>query len=315
MQILKIVLGSLLFGSAQNIKAQEISTNPVHKAGLEESKKAVDQHKKELAAGVDTRLPWQKLKGYEQHKFLSRIKGSHKVEIHPVTQVSGITTGLVIAYGHVIAGPYVLEDIDEKLIINGVQVKPSVLVEKIRRDKFEKHRTESASAQKISKIRNDVQEYYKSHVLISPKTTVKNTILAMINNSTDVFKNPEWKSDDSIEVELSDSGLKYRIVLSESELNYQNSVFKNLTKERLKKNREGFVNFYKKALESGGTLVFLSADYEVGGENVREKVVPIMKEKGLTREQRIEKMHSVSIDYGFAEDIVDNYIPNEWERH
>lgn len=283
-------------------------------SGLDDSFKAVAQRKKELSSGVDTRLPWEKLKGYEQHKFLSRIKGSHKIDIHPVTPSTGIATGMVIAYGHIFRGPYLLEDTDGKLVINGVQVKPSLFIEKIQKEALTQNRTESAAPTKIDKITKDVQSYYKWHILIFPKSLVKNRILAMISSSSDVFKNPKWKSDDSIEVELADCGLKYRITLSPLKLYWQKLMF-TPTKKRLEQNRQDFMNLYRGPLLSGGTDIFVSDGYEVGVRDIRNKVVPIMKVEGLSREERIEKLHSVGIDYGLAEDIVDNYTPAEWTHH
>lgn len=53
-----------------------------------------------------------------------------KVDIQPKKPKKGIGTGLVIAYGHPIAPPYVVEYRGENLFVNDVQVKPSIVDER-----------------------------------------------------------------------------------------------------------------------------------------------------------------------------------------
>ena len=57
----------------------------------------------------NSRVPWQKETALKRHMLLTRIKGSRRIEIHPVRQAEGISTGLVIAYGHIIPPPYKIE--------------------------------------------------------------------------------------------------------------------------------------------------------------------------------------------------------------
>lgn len=313
MKTIKTILAVLVISAPLQVSAQDKGTAPaptkVSEANTSEALKAVEKRKAELKSGADTRLSWEKKTGYERHKALSGIKGSRNVEIHLVTPTDGIPTGLVIAYGHVIPGPYNVESIDEKLLINGVQVKPSIV--KARERKIKAATNSSDASAKAVKIERDVQDYYLSKIKTLPIADVKSKIADLISKSTDIYKNPEWLSDTALQVDLIGSSLQHTIRFSKSEAFVPS---KRVTAEQLKKGEDSYVEMYKSMLRAGQTVVFLSNESEVGGENIREKVNPIMKEKGLTKIQRIEKLHSAGIDYDFAEDISDNYVSSEWDR-
>ena len=57
-------------------------------------------------------------------------KRDRHISIQPHQPKKGITSGLVIAYGHRISPPYVIENKEGKLFVNGVQVKPSLINER-----------------------------------------------------------------------------------------------------------------------------------------------------------------------------------------
>lgn len=316
MKTIKMILAVLVVSAPLQVSAQDKGTAPAHAkasdANTSEALKAVEKRKAELKSGTDTRLSWEKKTGYERHKALSGIKGSRNVEIHLVTPTNGIPTGLVIAYGHVIPGPYNVESIDEKLLVNGVQVKPSIV--KARERKMKATGNNNDASIKAVKIERDVQKYYLNNVKTLPMADVKSKITDLINQSTDVYKNPEWLSDTALQVDLIGSSLQHTISFSKSRSFWENIPSKRVSAEQSKKSEESYVEMYKSMLRAGQTVVFLSNESEVGGENIREKVNPIMKEKGLTKTQRIEKLHSVGIGYELAEDIADNYVSSEWDH-
>jgi hypothetical protein len=63
--------------------------------------------------------------------------GLYRMPISPVRPESGITTGLVVAYGHILQPPYRVEARGDAVFVNGVQVisglQPPALVEQRRR--------------------------------------------------------------------------------------------------------------------------------------------------------------------------------------
>jgi hypothetical protein len=65
--------------------------------------------------------------GWESREFSEVEAGLYRLDINPVTPDSGIKTGFVIAYGHMLARPYRFETKgDSVLLVNRVQVYPEL---------------------------------------------------------------------------------------------------------------------------------------------------------------------------------------------
>lgn len=58
------------------------------------------------------------------------INVDRRIDIRPNKPKNGIVNGFIIAYGHRIKPPYLLEYKEDKLFVNGVQVKPSYIDER-----------------------------------------------------------------------------------------------------------------------------------------------------------------------------------------
>jgi hypothetical protein len=317
MKISKVVLIALAFTAPALLHAQGQSTTPAQAKdeNASEALKAVNTRKAELKSGVDTRLPLEKKTGLERHKLLSVIKGSHKIVIHPIKQSDGIKTGLVIAYGHVIPPPYTVEYVGEKLMINGVQISPSLVRERevVAQKKTHLVANKIDQAWKGAQIEYAAQKLYTSGLKTKSLEAVQGEISMLINKSTDVFQNPIWLGRKTLHVKLTGSGLLSSLQFSETpRVVEKEETTKRNAAERAEKSNASYLDLLRKQLEGGQTIVFLSNGCEVGGQGIHDQVNPIMKEMGLTRDQRIEKLHDAGVDYDFADDIVDNYDLNEW---
>lgn len=81
------------------------------------------------AAAETTKIQWT--------RPTPRIPGLYRMSINPERPDSGITTGLVVAYGHVLQPPYRVEARGQAVFVNGVQIDPPIrplgLIEKEKR--------------------------------------------------------------------------------------------------------------------------------------------------------------------------------------
>jgi len=320
MKIKKMILIALVFAVPVLLNAQEQSTAPAQakREGerTTEAVNAVKKHEAELKSGVDTRLPWEKKKGLERHKMLSVIHGTHKIDIHPAKQADGIKTGLVIAYGHIIPPPYKVEYVADKLVINGVQVKPSLIRERENdlQIKSAPPANKKEELWKGTKIEDVAQELYVNGLKNKPLEKVQREIIELISKSTDVYENPVWVSEKALRVQLAGSHIQYLMQFSEKPIVVLSPVeLKRQSDERTGKAQKSILESVKKQLEKGKTIGFLSNGGEVDHWDPRGDVNEVMGEKGLTKDQRIEKLHDKNFTYDIAVDIVDNYAPSEWQ--
>lgn len=303
MKILKISFIALIVFVPLFAIAQEQSTAPVR------------------GSGARTRLPWENKTGLERHKMLSVIQGSRKITVKPITQSEGINTGLVVAYGHVIPAPYKVEYLDNKLIINGVQVQPSLVREREDSSKKKNHPQVSATgkrdAWKGAKIDDTAQELYRNGLKTKSLENVHQEIIEYIKKSTDVYENPVWTGKNSLKVQLVGSHIQGFIQFSDKQrANVNSDELDKQAKERVNKVQELSVASIKRSLNNNGTLVFFSDGGQFNGaEDIRKSVNQIMENKALNRDERIEKLKDsiFSGDYEPAIDVVDNYGAAEWQ--
>ncbi|MBI5240067.1 MAG: hypothetical protein HY926_06315 [Elusimicrobia bacterium] len=268
----------------------------------------------------DARLPWEKETGLKQHMMLTRIKGSRKIDIHPVKQAEGITTGLVIAYGHVISPPYKFEYQGKKLFVNGVQVRPSLVLEREPRQLLPLlTRGQAEATFKGTQIQRAAQELYSSGLKTKPLKEVQAEIVALVMKSTDVFLRAEWISDRALNAKEVVSGAVSEMRFSADppvELTPKESQRRE--EENARWENEELTSRMRRVLGAGHCWIFLSqgtagdqGEFGIFGPKVNQ----IMAELGLTREQRIEKIKAEvgRGRYEFALDVVDNYDPAEWK--
>ncbi|MDD5628302.1 MAG: hypothetical protein PHU21_04510 [Elusimicrobia bacterium] len=241
----------------------------------------------------------------------STIKGSRKLNIEPGKQADGIKTGLIMAYGHIIRPPYKIEWKNDRLLVNGVQVIPSLIRQ---REKTEPPPQYSDSEEKQSRrrkeVKDSIREIYRNKIARNPRGEVKKEIMAYLARSTDVFQNPVWISEDELYIQEAETQIRHSISFegppppSESE-----------KKNNLVKARASYAQSIIKGLQQGAFIMFYSSGGNGSGRDPRQRVNKIMQEPGLSRDQRIELLkEKVFRNYDPALDVIENYNQDEWKQ-
>jgi hypothetical protein len=166
---------------------------------------AVKKHKAEIKNGTHKPSKLDKLKGLERYKFLSVIKGSHKIDIAPITPKDGIKTGIVIAYGHVIKPPYKIYYEGDNLMINNVQVRPSLVRERARKMKKFPKPFPKGYVSKSTQIDDAIKKMYMEGLKTKSVEEVQDEITEFILKSSDVYVNPKWTSDETMRIKFTGS--------------------------------------------------------------------------------------------------------------
>jgi hypothetical protein len=280
-----------------------------------QTKRALEKYKAEIKNGTYKPSKLDTLKGLERHKLLSVIKGSHKIDINPITPKDGVKTGLIIAYGHVIKPPYKIYYEGDNLMINNVQVQPSLVRE---RDRII-HKKKSISTEerkklgKKVKLREAAQKLYINGLKTKLIEEVQDEITELILKSSDVYKDPIWISDKSIELKIVGSELSGTMIFQKKPIVKKSPEAKRKWHEkRTKEMHESMLKSLKSTLETGYTLIFFSSGGYSWKWDFRHEINKIMGEKGLKKDEYIERIHEAKHSYGLAIDIVENYSPEEW---
>lgn len=257
--------------------------------------------------------PWDLPPGLERHAVLSKIKGNRQVAMRPTIPSDGINAGLVIAYGHVLQPPYRVDYEGDRLLINGVQIRPSLVLERERLQ----HPAPGLSDEMSQMVKRGevlvagARETYQRGKGKRPLELLQEDIRDILIKSSDTFVSVTWTRDDTVEVIYAISGIHYVVDLSKTP---QRMSSKDL-EGRINRARTATIQSIRTRLARGACLLFVSDEWEGQcPQQVQSRVNAIMQEKKLSREQRIEKMKSeVFEDYDVALDVVDNYDVAEWE--
>jgi hypothetical protein len=268
-----------------------------------------------LLTGALSNLPtqsWAEGKtGLARYKALFGNIRSRKIAINPSKSAAGIKTGLVVAYGHIIPPPYQLEWVDGKLMVNGVQVEPSLVKE--REDVLPAVTPEQQRmSDRRREIKKAAEQLFVTEINTKPLEEVHANVIALIKKSSDVFENPQWSGRDTLIAHWAGTTIKTvmsfpekpRIVLSQEEID-----------RRARQAQETSLSRMKTKLGRGEVLVFTSVGGQGDGRDYRNEVNEIMSKKGLAEEQRIEMLKDKVFggDYGMALDVIENYSPEEWK--
>lgn len=305
MKTIKLILITLFIGMPVFVSAQEKSTTTVQ----------AERRGKDAS----------KMSPLERAKFITSVKGSRKLAINPVKQTDGIKTGCIIAYGHYLKPPYKLENIGEKLLINGVQVAPSLIREREQAQMPKVIITTKMEEdfKRRRKLEIDAYLLYQAGKGKKAEQDLKNEVLAFVQASTNIVVDAYWdrfSKDDNIVV-------KYVGASSLSDLSFYRKPIGFISTDTTKSEKRGLNRAavareqsrlrVVKGLNDGGCLVFHSD----GGRSafpyndlIRSCVNKSMGDTGLSSDQRIESVAKCFAgDYHGAMDILENYNPDEWE--
>jgi len=188
----------------------------------------------------------------------------------------------VIAYGHFIKPPFVIKYVANKLMINGVQVWPSLVWER-------EYKAKKPAAPELLKIiqrtmdaRKEIRSRYKWHKLYKWKELLKEDILTLAK-SKDVVLDAKWDNDAFLISFSSGTGFEFMELGTPSILETWKYKFR---RARMKDPRQLDIETIEKLLKRGTCVVFSNAG-RLHINDPRERVNGIMKDSSLTYEKKL----------------------------
>jgi len=231
---------------------------------------------------------------------MSRIKGSRKISIAPAREREGISSGTVVVYGHSLFPPYKVESVGEKVFINGIQVVPSLLVQREAKP-VEIHEEKKARYLKMIQFEKEISKIYYSQVSHKDRATLQTEILVFAKQNN-LVKDVHWGKDMLV--------IDYKVG-GGSMLN-----LKGTTPDRpwVNKNSEtgrAVADYISRGIKSGCVLIDSNGGITPGCGR-KNTVNDVMRDKTLSKEEKINRL-AMWGNFEVAMDIVDNYDHAEWK--
>jgi hypothetical protein len=247
----------------------------------------------------------------DQFRKVSGISGPRSVSIQPVQPASGIETGNVVAYGQVIPPPYRVEYVGRRILINSVQVSPSLV-----KERHQSEHPQQALPPNKKKIQDSagelmiaVKKIYEDGQSSESKDSLHKKILLVLGKHSDVILNPVWHGE-----ELCYTTSVYQF----SQCTAFGSSMRTkpaLQAENERKNRAERVAQIEAELRAGRWLYFGSMGGMAVRKDASDEINKIMGDTKLSKDQRIEFLKETALDdYDLALDIADNYKASEWRK-
>ncbi len=257
---------------------------------------------------------------------------SRKIDLKPVKQVDGIKTGLVIAYGHVVQPPYNVYVGGKGIMINGVQISPSLIWEREVTQKASPHHppspTEPETLNRELEVARAAVKIFQEGKYRKSDMERYNDAITYLLASTDVVKNirlkNSFKEGDIIHVcwkrfEHCIGAIK---LYDEDRVKQQHTREANLPvkdmqpqtpEDRQKNALETSIKSIQNRLNMGFTLIFTSHGEGQKRTDIRKEVTRIMNNGHLNEETKIDELKKIGFGYSGALDIIENYHLEEWE--
>lgn len=304
MQTIKFIFILIIFAVPVKGHAQHVSTSPI----------------KAFSGSLSD---WGKLTPLERHKrgVDGDIK-SRKIDLNVIKQTDGIKSGLVIAYGHVIQPPYKVYIEDKKIMVNGVQVSPSMIWQR----EVPKYTSKISSATE-AKIHSAMAVSKKAREIfcgfnLKTKEEIASEILSFVKNSTDTVLNAYWTDEshkDSLRIEWVDGVGPDAIIFSKSSCHFVAKLRSLLLpgeqkpEARHKQALEDYASSINKRLNMGRIMVITSHGEGELRLDRRDEVNKVMGMKELNENKKVEALNELGFGYSGALDIVENYNSDEWK--
>lgn len=232
---------------------------------------------------------------------------NRKVEINPVAQSTGVSTGLVIAHGHVIAPPYRFSYAGSTLLVNGVQLIPSPIAER----ESEKIRARISSDKR--KLFDELGRIQARARKMFEERRSHEEILQYMKAQTAIIADAKWESEKTLALRL----------VGSNEFT-QAMWFTGLTQETKKQAQAtsdpkalqaGLIDQYERDLAAGACLVFTSDNGVMRMDDPRDRVVEVMRDKGLSPMEREEALSKIfPMNRIAVYDVLANFSMAEWTR-
>lgn len=246
----------------------------------------------------------KKITAMEKMRDERRI-GPHKIEITPTIGTSGIQTGVLMVYGHILHAPYKIERVEKQILVNGVQVLPSLLAErKLKSNPWKPPELSAEDRERyhlMESVRQQAEKIYKTSWF-----GARRKIFALLSQHPGLFSEVQV-SDNGVEVSFISFNLKSRQGwIFESMFSSPEVIDKN---ER--NNREEQKDLIERDLRAGQFVVITSNDQSGAMNDPRGRVNAIMHDSALARDERLSQLTDI-FNYGTALDVLENYSESEW---
>lgn len=268
---------------------------------------------------------WGKLTPLERHKrgVDGDIK-SRKISLNVIKQTDGIKSGLVIAYGHVIQPPYKVYIENKGIMVNGVQVSPSLIWQReVPKYSGKVPLGTEAKLQSAMAVSKKAHEIFCEFRITKAKEEVAAEILNFVKNSTETVLDAYWTDEsrkDSLRIKWIDG-------VGSDSIDFPRSSCQNfITKLRSlllpgEKNPEArhkqalgdYARGIIKRLNMGQIIVFASHGEGELRWDRRDEVNKIMGMKELNEIEKVEALNKLGFGYGGALDIIENHNSSEWK--
>ncbi|MBI5595448.1 MAG: hypothetical protein HY928_05095 [Elusimicrobia bacterium] len=249
----------------------------------------------------------------KRHKRLSGVSGSRKIDVSPKKVTTGIDSGLVVAYGHLIRPPFSVEWQDETLSVNGIQVSPSIVLKRSSNGVVpaasEKDRREF---QQRADLVGEARKIYSEGEGRRRIEDIKSDINALFRRAPVQFTDIRWTDDRHLLAQEIGAPITRSITFSAPEAREASESQRTSRRDAAKKASAATID---KQLRMNEVVIFDSSGGRSGGSTIEfvERVQKIMNAPDKTDEDRIEELkEKVFGNYEPAFDVVENYDRAEW---
>lgn len=233
-----------------------------------------------------------------------------KTDIKPVAQASGISTGLVVIYGHVVKPPYKISVNADVISINSVPVGEMATEKGV-----------------LSAKAGDLLE--QANILFCDAVRKKASdgnvgdILALFQKNTDVVVSAKWLKNEPppkgvLIVNWKGSVRRPDVHFSAGSCRTQTSavtkIKNNTASANLTDSARQAVGL-QKALEQGNMLFFTTEGHsDVLPISCKKQILEVLEDETTTRKELIVKLEKVGLSHHAALDTLRNFIAKEWAQ-
>ena len=248
----------------------------------------------------------RKFDSHEMDVKLDKLRiGSHKIGISPVLQSEGVQ-GCFIAYGRPFPTPIKVEPREQLLLVNNVQISPSLLAERQAklRDGGILSEDQKHYRDRLRQLSDEVMNLHFNAWFFTT-TRIRLAFLSYRDVAADVSVTEYGatftfrETNKTVKWEFPKAGL----------LSTSPSHLREVRKSNLDLDR-GIITGY---LTRGGCVLVTATEQIISVKDPHEVVNETMGNAKLSREQKIEALEGIG-GYGTALDIIENYSGRDWRR-
>lgn len=234
-----------------------------------------------------------------------KIKGNRKVDIPITAAAQGITSGCVIAYGHRIPPPYSVTSSEGRIKINGVQIYPSLVLERDPGRKIPRPHPETISKQ--NGVRSAVDnQYYAGKQEKRAISRIKEEILEHLKNQ-DSVGDAHWEGDSRLLV-------RWKENRGYEEISFQAKRPTNPMVDKSREVRQLHEKRIRDFLQSNRCVIYDSDGMESVVGDPKKSVMEIMTKPNLPISEKADALAKELGGYSPALDLIENFSRAEWDE-